>query len=92
MQVTITAKCTYCARKFNATPGLNGRLICEDFAGRLCCPDCYCPCGYGHPTAEDERICRSEFFGGNTPDEGYFDATYADEAARFDDWRSESVA
>lgn len=63
MQVTFTAKCSYCARKFNASPQAFDACApqCDDRAGRLCCDDCLCAeCGDGHITEAEHLECEQE--------------------------------
>lgn len=68
MKITITAYCSFCARKFDATDTavMKARgsskvvdgIVCEGVDGRLCCDDCLCSnCGSGHPTDADYDQC-----------------------------------
>lgn len=71
MQVTVTAKCTFCARKFtslNATTASDAQgvlddlvmddIVIDDLHGRICCQDCCCTyCGYGHSTDREREMC-----------------------------------
>lgn len=69
MKITITAHCTYCARKFNAVQDPRSydsrvdRIVCDDTDGKLCCIGCLCGyCGCGHATAEDYETCANESY------------------------------
>lgn len=56
MKVVYTAKCTFCARKFESPMNQ-----CDDNDGRLCCDDCLCAeCGRGHVTEDERDECEQE--------------------------------
>lgn len=74
MKITITAKCSFCARSFDAYyPDMIGSyLVCDDEDGRICCIVCMCSyCGRGHVT-QDERDACDQFaidnYGQDDPD------------------------
>lgn len=57
MKVTVTVRCSFCARSF-APSALNGNLIMLDTGDRLCCDACLCSgCGHGHATAAEFDAC-----------------------------------
>ena len=61
MSVRITARCSYCTRKFTPEPDTDtAKRLIDDIAGHITCPECYCDyCGHGH-TPSSLADCTAE--------------------------------
>lgn len=60
--VRITARCTYCARRFTPTINPDGSPAIDDEEGRICCDGClHSVCCVGHATQEQIDACAQDY-------------------------------
>lgn len=79
--IRVTARCSFCAQRFEGKIAPNGDAMLEDDNGKLCCDDCQCrTCGRGHVTVDEHEECAiaaAERYADSLWDGNFFDEPYA---------------